>query len=195
MQLEAGARGDVFLSAARAPVDRLIASRKVTAAVPLTLFSNRLALITHASSPLVFRDICALSSHGFRLLAIGQPDAVPVGIYAREYLSKVNCPGAAPLWNVLQDRLLPMPTARAVLSVIEAQPDLIGIVYRTDALSSKLVKIELVVEGAGAPRIGYWGIRTGSGERAGHADSFLQLFGTPEVQAEIRQMGFTIDRS
>jgi molybdate transport system substrate-binding protein len=195
LQIEAGAQADVFLSAAQAPVDRLTTSLEVATGSRVTLFSNRLALVSHPASSLTLGDICGLATARFRYLAIGQPDAVPAGMYAKEYLSKLDCPGARPLWNAVKDRLLPMPNARAVLSVIEEQSDLIGIVYHTDALGSKRVKTQLVINGAGAPRIEYFGIRIGSSERSKLADAYLRLFFTPRVRAAIKSMGFVSGES
>jgi len=192
MQIEAGARADVFLSAAAAPVDHLLNSAKVELGPKRVLFSNRLAIITNRSNPIEIKDSCALKDANLEHLAIGQPDAVPAGIYAKEYLSKLSCGGVTP-WAVLEPKLLPMPNVRAVLSVVEQQPKLAGVVYVSDALSSKAVKVQFVVQGPNAPRINYWGIRVGPS--APFADALLQEFYKPKVQEVIRQMGFVVDKS
>ena len=82
-------------------------------------------------------------------MAVGDPRAVPVGIYAREYLQKQG------LWLALQPKLVITENVRAALSAVEAGDADAGIVYKTDALISKKVRIAFVVSSAEGPRISY----------------------------------------
>ena len=195
LQIEAGAHADVFLSAAGAPVDHLLASGKVEASPKRDLFSNRLVFISNSSGSIEVKDACALKDASLERVVIGQTDAVHAGAYAKAYLSKVKCADGQTPWSALEPRLLPMPNVRAVLSVVEQQPKLGGFVYQSDALTSKAVKTQFVVQGADSPRIEYYGVRVGPSNQAKYSDAFLAEFSKPGVQNTIRAMGFVIDKS
>jgi molybdate transport system substrate-binding protein len=190
LQIEAGARADVFLSAARIPVDQLVASGKITTGPPRVLFSNRLVLVSSANYPSRIDTVCALSSAKVERIAIGQPDAVPAGAYAKAYLSRTRCRDGQTLWESLEQRLLPMPNVRAVLSVVEQQPGLVGFVYQTDAWHSKTIQTQFVVDGPDAPRIEYYGVRLGDSPMA---DAFLAEFAKPAARDTMRNLGFLIE--
>lgn len=187
LQIASGAKADVFVSAARAPVDQLVASRNVLAGSPLALFSNRLIVICNVKNPIRIEDACALASAKVERIAIGQPDAVPAGMYAKAYLSAIKCADGRKLWDLLEGRLLPMPNVRAVLAVVEQQPGLVGFVYQTDARHSRMVQTQFVVQGPEAPRIEYYGVQLGGEPRA---EAFLAEFAKPEVRETIRNLGF-----
>ena len=195
LQIEAGAHADVFLSAAAGPVDHLLAIRKNEAGPKTVLLSNCLALISNTLSSLDIKDACALKDANVERVALGQPDAVPAGMYARAYLSKLKCADGQSAWSSLEGRLLPMPNVRAVLSVVEQQPTLVGFVYRTDAMMSKAVKTQFIVQGTDAPRIDYYGVGLGPKNQRKMAEEFLSEFSKQRVQDSIREMGFAIDKS
>ena len=63
-------------------------------------------------------------------LAMGEPSAVPAGVYGR---AMARGQGAG---RDCQPKVVPFPTVRAVLSAVEAGRVDAGIVYRTDAMTS-----------------------------------------------------------
>ena len=67
--------------------------------------------MTPAGKGATVPDIGALRR--LRRIAVGDPAAVPVGVYARQYLERRG------LWSTLEPRLLPLANARA------ARPDAI----------------------------------------------------------------------
>ena len=79
-------------------------------------------------------------------IALGQPQSVPAGIYAKEYLQKdrhlgrKSRPGSSPSESV-----------RAALAAVETGNVDAGIVYKTDALISKKVKVAYEVPSPKAP--------------------------------------------
>lgn len=194
-QIEAGATFDVFLSAAKAPVDSVIAAGKAQASSRAALFSNQLVLISHQRDPVKVPVGCGLQQAPFKHLVLGQPDAVPAGIYAREYLSAIKCPGVDPgvkssLWEKIQDRLLPMPEVRAVLSVVQQQPGTLGFVYRTDVSGAAGVVVQYVVDGPLAPKIDYYGVLKAS--PSPFAEEFYSSFRSKEGRAIVTRMGFIV---
>ena len=61
-------------------------------------------------------------------LALGNPDHVPAGIYARQALEALG------LWPGVKDRLAPAADVRAALALVARGEAPSGIVYATDAL-------------------------------------------------------------
>lgn len=72
------------------------------------------------------------------IIAIGDPEVVPAGSYAKEALTNLG------VWDSIQDRLSSAGNVTEVLSQVETQNAEIGLVYATDAASSD--KVEVVAE-------------------------------------------------
>jgi molybdate transport system substrate-binding protein len=68
-------------------------------------------------------------------MAIGIPETVPAGAYAKQWLQ------SAGLWEKLETKYIFAKDVRQVLTYVESQNVDGGIVYRTDALASKRVHI------------------------------------------------------
>ncbi len=64
------------------------------------------------------------------LLAIGDPEHVPAGVYAAESLKNLG------LYSALESRIVPCPDVRAALRAVETGEADRGIVYATDASGS-----------------------------------------------------------
>ena len=87
-QIENGADADLFLSADVKWADHLEA--KVPIARRRTLLGNRLVIVVPAVSKLALTRPDDLLSDQVRHLALGDPQAVPAGIYARQALTRLG---------------------------------------------------------------------------------------------------------
>ncbi|MCK6479653.1 MAG: molybdate ABC transporter substrate-binding protein [Planctomycetes bacterium] len=74
----------------------------------------------------------ALTAPGIRRIAVGDPEHVPAGRYARKGLEALG------IWDACRDRLVPCESVRAALALVKRGEADAGIVYRTDALASGL---------------------------------------------------------
>ncbi|HEX4080671.1 MAG TPA: molybdate ABC transporter substrate-binding protein [Rhizomicrobium sp.] len=137
-QIEAGAPAAVFISADTKWMDYLAGKGLIATQTPL--LGNGLALIAPADAPVSARGINA----GFNWLkllgpdgrlAVGDPDHVPAGIYAKEALQHLG------VWNELEPRLARAEDVRGALALVERGDAPLGIVYVTDARVSAKVKI------------------------------------------------------
>jgi molybdate transport system substrate-binding protein len=146
-QIRAGAPAEVFVSASTERMDEVERAGLVRTADRVELLSNRLVVVVPATAATVLATAGDLV--GVRRLALGDPDAVPAGIYARRWLEKRG------LWERLRDRVVPTLDVRAALAAVESGNADAGIVYRTDATISKRVRVALEVPAAEAPRIVY----------------------------------------
>ncbi|WP_106477655.1 molybdate ABC transporter substrate-binding protein [Phytohalomonas tamaricis] len=137
-QVANGAPADIFFSANEKWMDWL-AAQGITLTARADLLQNRLALIApqntdiasftpDAEHPLV--DELADDSR----LAVGDPDHVPAGIYAKQALKSLG------EWNTLEPRLARSDNVRAALALVERGETPLGIVYATDAKASDKVK-------------------------------------------------------
>jgi molybdate transport system substrate-binding protein len=122
---------------------------------------------------------------GVRRLALGDPEAVPAGIYARQWLEKRG------RWERLRDRVVPTLDVRAALTAIESGTADAGIVYRTDAAISKRVRVTLEVPVAEAPRIVYPAALLATA-RSPAARAFFEHLRSPEARAVFERLGFEL---
>ncbi len=131
LQLEAGAPGDIFLSANTAWVDRLITAKVLQAASRIDPVGNQLVLVAPASRSATTFDadaVALLKSLGAtQRLAIGDPAHVPAGQYARDTLRDLG------LWDEFAVRCAFADNVRAALALVARGEAPLGIVYATDA--------------------------------------------------------------
>ena len=161
-QIKAGAPADVFFSADKAQMDGLEKAGLVRAQDRVALLSNVLVVIVPASSTARLSGPQDLPS--VKRLALGDPQAVPAGVYARTWLESVG------LWHRLKDKVVPTLNVRAALSAVESESADAGIVYRTDAALSKRVKVAFEVPKEQGPAIVYPLAPIAASKRAATAD-------------------------
>ena len=82
-------------------------------------------------------------------LATGDPEYVPVGKYARSALTSLG------VWNQVADRLVRADNVRAALAFVSRGEAPLGIVYTTDALVDKGVRVVDTFPESSHPRIVY----------------------------------------
>lgn len=138
-QIEHGAPADVFLSANEKWVRYLVDNGRVSAKHVNLLVSNELVLIEPSDAKPRHFDVTNAQAWRERLdgqrMAVGNTQAVPAGIYARETLQSLG------VWNTIKARLAQTNNVRLALALVERAEAPYGIVYKTDALQTDLVKI------------------------------------------------------
>jgi molybdate transport system substrate-binding protein len=189
-QLVAARGGDVFLSASERWMDDVEGAGRLVEGSRRALLSNRLVVVAHPESPVRLSTPCDLAAADFRFLALGDPEAVPAGIYAREWLESVTC-GGRPLWEAVRERVAPTPDVRAALGLARAQRDVPAIVYRTDWLSSAgRTRVLLEVEDGPAIRYDVARVREGGAPEAGRR--FFDVLTGPAGAAVFARHGFVV---
>jgi len=184
-QIEAGAPADVYFSADLQWMDYLQQRGLLRAGSRQDLVGNSLVLIAPTGSALRVTigpgiDLPRLLGGG--RLAVADPDSVPAGIYAREALVKLGA------WNGVAPRLVRAENVRAALEYVARGDAPLGIVYRTDALVEKRVRVVGVFPADSHPPIVYPVALT---RRAGAtAARYLVYITSPEVQPIFRKWGF-----
>ncbi|SFN55763.1 molybdate transport system substrate-binding protein [Candidatus Pantoea varia] len=138
-QLEQGAPADLFISADQQWMDDAVAKKSVITSSRYTLLGNDLVLIaprSAAARPVTLNAQTDWKTllHGERL-AVGDPDHVPAGIYAKEALQKLGA------WEGVEPSLAPANNVRAALALVERNETPYGIVYGSDAVASDKVQV------------------------------------------------------
>ncbi len=153
-QIEARPIADVFVSADQRWMDYVADLDMVTLGTRATPLGNRLVVVAHSDSGLRLGEVAELADANFSFLSLADPDAVPAGRYAKETLQRVRV-GTTDLWSQVHYLVAPAPDVRAALALVEARPDVVGIVYHTDALTSSRVKVVLDIPVSMSPPIRY----------------------------------------
>jgi molybdate transport system substrate-binding protein len=180
-QIRAGAPAEVFVSASAERMDEVQGAGFVRPGDRVDLLSNRLVVVVPAESTMPLATAEELTR--VQRLALGDPQAVPAGIYARQWLEKRG------LWERVRGRVVPMLDVRAALAAVESGNADAGIVYRTDAATSKRVRVALEVPEAEAPRIVYPAalLATAKGPAA---RAFFEHLRSPEARTVFERLGF-----
>jgi molybdate transport system substrate-binding protein len=187
-QIDSGAPADIFVSADLEWMDFLETRRRLAPGTRVNLLSNRLVLIGQAG-----RDIGLKVGPAFPLadalgrdrLAVADPAAVPAGKYARAALLSLG------VWEAVAERLARAENVRGALLLVSRGETPLGIVYRSDALADRGVKIVDVFPESTHPRIVYPAALTATASAdAGRVLAFLRA--EPARRVFARQ-GFIVD--
>ena len=184
-QIEAGANADIFFPADRDWMDYLQSRKLIQAESRRDLLGNRLVLIAPAGSTLSLKiapQFALAAALGKGRLATGDPDSVPVGRYARAALTTLG------VWNSVADHIVRAENVRAALAFVERGEVPLGIVYRTDALLDKGVRIVDTFPTESHPPITYTIALTVGAKSV--AAQFADYLGKPAVDAVFVRYGF-----
>lgn len=188
-QIDAGPGADVFLSADEQWVDFLENEGRLVPGSRRRLLSNRLVLIAHRDAAIDIDAPTDLVDATFRFLAVAEPEAVPAGRYARAALERRTVGGVS-LWHRLADRVAPALDVRGALALVESDREILGIVYRTDALTSEQVRIVYEFPPIDERPISYWGALVADGHALEAGAIFLDFLQSPEAAVLIERHGF-----
>jgi molybdate transport system substrate-binding protein len=185
-QIEAAGKADVFLSADEAWMDRVAKAGLVDAASRRSLLSNRLVVVGASDSVLKIASASDLGSPAVRRVALAYPEAVPAGKYAKAWLEKAG------VWTSVADRVVPLPDVRAALAAVESGAADVGVVYRTDAVISKQIKVLFEVPAADGLRISYAVAALGGRPNLERARRVVAFLAGPEASAVFEGSGFIV---
>ena len=136
-QIIASGEADIFLSADDRWMDYVEESGKIHPETRRDLLTNTLVAICSTDAkwgPVT--GVSQLAELDFRILCVGDPDAVPAGRYARHWLISEEKNGSN-IWEGLSSRLSPATDVKATLAQTLSRNDTVGIVYWTDYLDRK----------------------------------------------------------
>jgi len=151
-QIINGAPADIYISANPDWMNRVESSETLVPGSRQLLLTNRLSLITPSpqeiSVDLSVPNSIVQALQGGRL-AMGDPDHVPAGMYAKAALTTLG------RWPALKGRIAAAPDARAALAYVERGEVTLGIVYASDVVGRSRVTEVLKLPESSHPPILY----------------------------------------
>ena len=180
-QIAAGASSDIFFSADLEWMHNLLKKQKISIGQIRPLLLNELVLISPIQKKNHFKMSAdfnfAKAFQGY--LCTGQMESVPAGKYAQQSLTRLG-------WlNPLRGRIVGTDSVRSTLAFVERGECQVGIVYRTDALMSKKVKISGVFPASTHRPIVYPIALTRQGQKNQAAVQFSEFI---QTSAQARQI-------
>jgi molybdate transport system substrate-binding protein len=137
-QIEAGAPADIFISADLDWMDYLDQRHLLAPNARLDLLRNTLVLIAPSSSSATLKiapNFGLAAALGREKLAMANPDSVPAGKYGKSALETFG------VWASVEKQVARADNVRAALVLVSRGEAPFGIVYGTDALADKGVKV------------------------------------------------------
>ena len=181
-QIQAGAPADVFFSADTTKMDALEKAGLVRAADRREFLSNNLVVMVPADSKLGVASAEDLAN--LPKIAIADPAAVPVGVYARKWLTGLG------LWEKVEPRVVPTLDVRASLVAVESGAVPAAVVYGTDAAIAKSARVAFAV--TNGPEILYSLAPVAASKNPTAAAAFVAFLAGPEGRAEFKKRGFLV---
>ena len=188
-QIEAGAISDIFFSADQDWMNYLVGKNKVNNLQVKPMLFNELVLISPINANISVKPIATFNlAQSFQgHLCTGQMESVPVGKYAKQALIKLNW------FNGLKGRIVGTDDVRSALAFVERGECQFGIVYKTDALISKKIKIIATFPEQTHQPIVYPIALTVQGQQNQDAVAFKQFMQNSEQAKRIfQQYGFKL---
>lgn len=184
-QIEQGAPVDLFLSASSEKYEELVNEQLVDSSVNLA--SNELVLITSLNSTIDLHDFSDLVHDDIEKIALGMPSVVPAGTYGKQALHYYD------VWASIENKMVYAKDVRQVLTYVETNNAQVGIVYKTDALSSDKVHIVKTAEKSSHDAIFYPAGVVNSTKTPEEARLFLHYLQSEDVQPIWEQYGFQME--
>ena len=187
-QIEAAAPADIFISADLDWMDYLAKKNLIKTETRTNLLGNQLVLIAPSNSTVKLRiapNFPLAQALGNGRLAIADPNGVPAGKYGKASLQALG------VWSSVADKLAPTENVRAALLLVSRGEAPLGIVYQTDAVADKGVKILGTFPDDTHPPIIYPIAAVASSTNSGDA-TYTAYLGSPAAGAVFEKHGFTV---
>lgn len=182
-QIAKGAPVDVFASADQETLDKAQAQNLLVAGSRRNFVNNALVLIEPSDSTLSLKTLADLAKPAVKRLALGKPEGVPAGRYAKGALE------AAKLWPAVESKAVYATNVRQALDYVARGEVEAGFVYATDAAVQKdKVKVAFTVP-TDTP-ISYPIAAVAGSPNADAARKFVEFVLSPAGQDVLAKYGF-----
>lgn len=134
-QIEKGALADVFISASPIQVDALKSLGLLEDGNRTDVLTNRLVVVSQKNTEITLDNLTKLQDTSIKRIAVGHPEIVPAGNYAKEALKHSG------MWETVKPKIIFGTDVRATLAYLTSGNVDVAIVYETDAKVSNKVKV------------------------------------------------------
>ncbi len=186
-QIEAGAPASLFISADEDWMNAADSNNRIVRDTRVDLLGNALVLVAPKDNSIEltiadrFDLLGALGKDGH--IALGEPNSVPAGKYAKSSLTALG------VWESIQPRVVSADNVRAALNFVARGEAPLGIVYRSDAVSEPAVRVVDTFPTASHAPIIYPAAIVADHDTPG-ARALLALLRAPAAQGIFRRYGF-----
>lgn len=182
-QIDKGAPVDVFASADQKTMDQATEKKLIVPETRKDFVKNELVCIIPSVSKAQVKELKGLTAQGIGKIALGNPETVPAGRYAREVLENEG------LWEQLKPRFVFGESVRQVLDyVVRGEVDA-GFVFATDAVVAK-ERVKVALEAQKHKPITYPISVVGSTKNKDLAKRFVDFVLSGEGQEVLARHGF-----
>ncbi len=182
-QIAKGAPVDVFASADQETMDRAEAQKAVLTGTRRDFVANSLVLVVPATGAVSLKALTDLQLPAVQRVALGKPEGVPAGRYAKGALE------AARLWPAVAPKAVYASNVRQALDYVARAEVDAGFVYATDAaVQQEKVRVVAVVPTVSPIR--YPVAAVAGGGNAEGARQFIDYLLSPAGQAVLARHGF-----
>ena len=187
-QIDQGAPADLFISADQQWMDDVVAKNSVVSSTRYTLLGNDLVLIAPKSDAAKAVTLDSKTDWKGLLkgerLAVGDPDHVPAGIYAKEALQNLGA------WTALEPKLARANNVRSAMALVERGEAPLGIVYGSDAVASDKVSVVAIFPEDSHKPVEY-PMAIVKGHQTPAVSAFYSYLKSPEAAAIFKHYGFS----
>ncbi|GAU79934.1 molybdate ABC transporter substrate-binding protein [Fusibacter sp. 3D3] len=183
-QIEQGAEVDVFLSASPKYTNLLKDKGLILEDTLIDLLKNEIVLVTNVNSPLADLKFEALGSADYDKIGIGEPSSVPAGQYGAEILTTLG------IKDDVYTKAVFAKDVKEVLTWVETDNVDFGIVYSTDAVNSKNVKVLSAAPTDSHKAILYPAVVIKESKQPDEATHFLNFLSEEDTMAIFIKYGF-----
>ena len=182
-QIVKGAPVDVFASADQETMDRAQQQKLLVDGTRRNFVRNALVVITPAEQGVALKSLSDLQQAAVKRVAIGKPEGVPAGRYAKGALEKAG------LWQAVEPKAVFAQNVRQALDYVARGETEAGFVYATDALVMK-DKVRVLFRVPTETPISYPIAVTHGGSNAAGGRQFLDFVASAAGQAALAKHGF-----
>ncbi|WP_455538542.1 molybdate ABC transporter substrate-binding protein [Terrisporobacter sp.] len=181
-QIEQGAACDVFVSAGEKQMTALADKDLLLADTNKTLLTNDLVLVTGKDTEI--KDLDSIATDDVEKIAIGDPESVPAGKYAKEVLDNTK------LYDKVKDKLVLAKDVKEVLSWVQQGSAEVGFVYLSDTVGADKIKVALTTDKDTHSAINYPVAVLKASEKQDKAKAFEDFLLSSDGQAILEKYGF-----
>lgn len=187
-QIDSGAPADIFVSADQKWMNFLVEKNNIEPTTRVDLVGNSLVMIAPKESDIEKVD---LTNPDWQkrldgtFLAVGDPDHVPAGIYAKTAFTYLK------QWDMLEKKLARADNVRKALLLVEKAESPLGVVYATDASVGKNVKVVATFPAESHPPVEYPAAILKGKENA-ETKSFFDYMQSDAAKEVYKKYGFKV---
>lgn len=188
-QIEGGAPIDVFASAAQDQMDILASKSLIRNDTREDFVENSIVLIVPSGNGLGITGVEDLTRSDVKNIAIGNPETVPAGKYAKESLT------SAGIWDSVSGKMLMGENVKQVLVYVERGEVDAGFVFSTDASSAQEGRVEVVTPVPVSTPVTYPIAVVASTRHLKESQKFVDFVTGETGRTILEQYGFNIPQS